>query len=202
MSATAYPLCWPVGWPRTTHRDHHPHRGFRNASFGESRHLLSGELDRLRAAGVVLSTNVTLNLSGQPYANQRTPDDPGVAIYCTLRGRHLVMARDAYPTVAQNIRSLALAIEHLRGLERHGGGTMIERAFAGFAALPDPNRVRTWRDVLGYDAESSGFTPEEIRARHRELAMKHHPDHGGTDADMAQINRARDEALLEIGLTP
>ena len=32
------------------------------------------------------------------------------------------------------------------------------------------------------------ITIEEIKKRYRTLAQKHHPDHGGTNEDMAEIN--------------
>ena len=57
------------------------------------------------------------------------------------------MARDAYKTVAGNMRSLTLAIEAMRQLERHGGSTMMERAFQGFAAIAPPDWKKPWREV-------------------------------------------------------
>lgn len=55
------------------------------------------------------------------------------------------MARDSYNTPWENIRSLILAIDAIRSIERHGGSTMMERAFAGFAAIAPPSWKRPWR---------------------------------------------------------
>ena len=48
------------------------------------------------------------------------------------------------------------------------------------------------RDVLGVDATASR---EEIEAAYRDLIVKNHPDHGGSDWIAAQLNQARDILL-------
>ena len=48
------------------------------------------------------------------------------------------------------------------------------------------------REVLGVDATASR---EEIEAAYRDLIVKNHPDHGGTDWIAAQLNQARDILL-------
>ncbi|MED5324218.1 MAG: DnaJ domain-containing protein [Pseudomonadota bacterium] len=48
------------------------------------------------------------------------------------------------------------------------------------------------RDVLGVDAAASR---EEIETAYRDLIVKNHPDHGGTDWIAAQLNQARDILL-------
>lgn len=203
MSATAYPLSWPAGWPRTTNR-WPPRYGFKNNTFVRARDSLGLELERLGAHEVVLSTNVPLNISGQPRGDYRDLlGDPGVAVYFELRKRPMAMARDAYPAVSDNLRSLALAIEYLRGLERHGGANMVERAFTGFAALPAPMEMggpRHWSEVLA-DEEVFNRQPSneaEVEAIFKRLALKRHPDHGGSDEAMAELLRARDEALRDL----
>jgi hypothetical protein len=50
----------------------------------------------------------------------------------------MTMACDRFDNAAANMRSLGLAIEAMRQLERHGGGAMMEKAFSGFVALPPP----------------------------------------------------------------
>jgi curved DNA-binding protein CbpA len=41
-------------------------------------------------------------------------------------------------------------------------------------------------------------TREAILAKHRELAMQRHPDQGGSNQLMAELNRARDQALQDV----
>ena len=75
---------------------------------------------------------------------------------------------------------------------------MLERAFAGFAALPAPG-VRHWWDVLGVPAFAS---TEQIKAAFRDLAKIHHPDAGGSAFDFVALSVAYEAALKERGLKP
>jgi len=177
-------------------------------SFDRARTLLTDELDRLKARGVILSTNVPLRLDGNPRADaaSRRMDDPGVAVYFQLKGKPMVMAADAYSNIAANLRSLGLAIEALRQLERHGGGVMMERAFAGFTALPAPEGAapkRAWWTVLNYgeDPETRlDLSAEEVDARFKTLAKRRHPDaDGGSTELMAELNQAREDAMRDLG---
>lgn len=190
----AYPLQWPTGWPRTIARKSTSRF---NTTFDSARRQLVDELRMLGARDAVISSWLPLRIDGAPRADmaRRRIDDPGVAVYFTLRGKNLVMARDEYWSVHDNLRSIGLAVEHLRGLHRHGGATMMDRAFAGFAALPAPGAQRHWSEVLGIGRH---VTRAEINTAHRRLALTNHPDHGGDAAKMAEINEARDRGLREL----
>lgn len=207
---TAYPLCWPQGYGRRpeSERRHGQFRvkreqgqHFRYSVMGhvtvaEARHRLQDELDRIGAAEVILSSNVELRLDGLPRSGQRNPADPGVALYFKLKGRPVAMPCDTYSDVAQNIAALAAHIEATRAIERHGVAS-IEAMFTGFMAIRGPG-PKPWREVLGFPA---GARPGriDIEAKRRELARQHHPDAGGSEAMMAEINAAADAALQEIG---
>lgn len=202
----AYPLQWPDGWPRTAAHKREDGRArfqkgdYRNRSYttiNTTRQQLADELQRLGARNVVLSTNVELRLDGQPYSNRRPPSDPGIAVYFTLDGEPMVMAQDAFLRVPDNIRSLTLAISGMRQMQRHGGGTMLKRAFSGFTALPPPDQMspivtaapRNWWDVLGV-AQSAPW--EVVKGAHRGLVKAHG---GGT----TEINAAFDAAKKAHG---
>jgi hypothetical protein len=150
----------------------------------------------LGAANVVISSNVPLRNDGIPYANEtkRRYDDPGVAVYFTLKRKALSMARDVYWTPWENVRSLILTIEAVRSIERHGGSTMMERAFAGFAAIAPPNWKKPWRQVFGVQPDWRG----DITALYREKAKNRHPDTGGSDSLMAELNVAYAEARADL----
>jgi len=199
----AFPLQWPAGWPRTPDYKRQSDRVFAGKTYGavtmaRAGEQLRSELRLLGAAGLVISTNVALRQDGLPYSDQRKLTDPGVAIYFQLKAKPMVMASDRYNTVGGNMRSLALAIDAMRQLERHGGGTMMERAFSGFAALPPPNQVaRPWRSVFGVGVLWTG----DIHQRFREKAKVCHPDMvTGSTEKMAELNAAYEDAKRELGL--
>jgi hypothetical protein len=56
---------------------------------------------------------------------------------------------------------------------------------------PDPHMV------LGF-AVGQKLTVAEVKARHRELARKHHPDRGGSLAKMQEVNAAVDQILATL----
>lgn len=194
----AYPLQWPDGWPRTSPHRRGSSRFGKNLGFNQIKEL-QNELRLLGARNVVISSNVPTRNDGLPYASEskRRYDDPGVAVYFTLKGKQLSMARDKYHTPWENIRSLVLTIDGLRSMERHGGSTMMDRAFSGFTALPKPSGANWW-EVLKFNRVTDTITSDAIKSRHRELARDRHPDVGGSDHQMAELNRARDQALQEI----
>lgn len=193
--AEAFPLQWPEGWPRTS-----PSRRT-SSKFGKSMGAsqiakLHNELRLLGARNVVISSNMAVRQDGLPYASElgRQHTDPGVAVYFTLKGKTLSMARDRYRTVWENVRSLILAIDAMRSIERHGGSTMMERAFQGFAAIAPPDWKKPWREVFGVKPDWSG----DLTALYREKAKNRHPDSGGSDALMAELNVAYAEAKREM----
>jgi hypothetical protein len=131
----AYPLWWPDGWPRTApgarENDHRFHGKSYRLNMGRARDQLLAELRLLGAKGLVVSTNVELRLDGLPYSETRHIADPGVAVYFTLDGEQLVMARDQFVTVAGNLRGST--DWHILGLSpwlvtKCGGGQIFEGA--------------------------------------------------------------------------
>jgi hypothetical protein len=75
----AYPLCWPVGRPRTQY----PKRSRFETTFSLARDCLMQEIRMLGGKDPVLSTNIPLRRDGLPLANHRMPHDLGVAVYFT-----------------------------------------------------------------------------------------------------------------------
>lgn len=195
MIIKPFPLVWPQGWPRTLpgrRESKHPFGSpTYQLSFDRARRQLREELTRLKAQSIIISTDVPLRNDGEPYASAAHArlDDPGVAVYFTLKDRQLSMARDAFTNIAANMRSLTLAIDGLRQLERHGGGYMMERAFSGFAALPPP--LTCWQ-LLGVAPNASAAV---IRAAFKDKALQ---SGAGGNIDMNALVKARDEALKAI----
>lgn len=193
---TAHPLCWPVARPRTRVRSRPK---FAARSFTAARDGLLAELKRLGATGVVLSTNVALRQDGLPYAGQRQPDDPGVAVYFSRKGRDLCLTCDRWAKVEENMDALRRWIEAQRGQERWVGSEMIEAVFTGFAALPPASKgAQGWWTVLGVSPIAEAGVVERA---YRALAMQYHPDRNGGDGSrFAAINAAHAEFKRERGL--
>lgn len=192
MSHEAYPLSWPPGWPRHKgQRD--SDRRFNGPTYRWDRVFrgLQEELKRIGASpiSIVVSTNQPVRGDGLPYAQQRNISDPGVAVYFWRKKKQMVMAQDRFDTVIGNMRSLTMAIEGLRQMERHGGATMLERAFDGFAALPPPDDC--WSELGLAHIPRINIGEATIRnAFHNKVRQLH-----GTGADMDRLVKARDKAL-------
>lgn len=202
----AYPLQWPPGWRRTEPWK----RGnakFRKGRGGWTEHRyvsakeltiadglarVLGELGRMgvHRDDIVISTNAPLRLDGMPKSNAGGIGDPGAAVYWRVGKAARCMAIDRYDSLADNLAAIAATLDAMRAIERHGGAEILDRAFTGFVALPAPEQP--WQ-VLGVQMSASRA---EIEQAYRRLAMQHHPDRGGNEADMARINGARD-AMLE-----
>lgn len=208
MVPSSYPLSWPPAWKRTpSHqrrraafyqrpRPSDPTSTYRRKetlTIGTALDRLTGELRRLGATHVVISSNLRVRGDGLPYAQQpRQLEDPGIAVYFKLKGAPRVLACDRWLNAAENIAAVAGHIDALRTQDRYGVGTL-EQAFAGYAALPPT--AQDWSIVLGVPPSASR---DEIVAAHRRLTATHHPDRGGRHEDMARINEARDRALETV----
>jgi hypothetical protein len=212
----AYPLRWPDGWPKTPAADRAPGAQFRRGgyngtlpTFSSGRKDVLDELEKMGVTICVISSSVDVRVDGIPRlgvnADSRSFKEPGVALYFSLKGRPFVMAQDAYSSPGVNLRSLALALEAMRALERHGGGTMAGKAFDGFAALPPPAGMkpkRPWWQVLRYSENPEDrelLSVGEVKARFNTLAKRMHPDSGGDSDDLSELTMARDEAVAELG---
>lgn len=190
----AYPLHWPPGWVRSKRRMESRYK----VTFAKSRDELVRELRLLGAKDVVISTNVPIKRNGLPYANTKEPEDPGVAVYWSQKGTPQVIACDKWRTVRDNLRAVGLAVASLRQLERTGASEILERAFRGFNALPANGLQRSWRTVLGLE-DVGAPTIDQINLAYRVKAAKKHPDVGGSQEEMIELNEAVKQARAEMG---
>jgi hypothetical protein len=202
----AYPLSWPEGRPRTPRHAREAARF--DTSLARARDGVINQIEIMggrytwmkRETALIISSNLTLRQDGLPYANQRQPEDPGVAVYFTYKKRQMCFACDRWTKVEDNMQAIAKTIEALRGIARWGTGDMMEAAFKGFAALPAPGASKHWRDLL--DVPDTGTKAEQLaraRMHYRACASANHPDKGGDTNKMAEYNNAWDQALKEIG---
>lgn len=212
----AYPLQWPVGWPRTKPEGRtRAHFGTvegpterrtwktrRNLTLAEGRDRLVTELDRLCAQNWVISTNVRVRRDGLLYGDAANPADPGAAVYFQLpdeRGimRPQVLACDAWDRLADNLASIAAHIDALRRIDRYRVGTLAQ-AFAGYKALSAVGEKKPWWQVLGFEKYPTNY--EQAAKRFVDLMAKHHPDRGGNPNQAAEISAAWTEGKQEMGI--
>lgn len=191
-----FPLQWPAGWRRSKSHSRASFSSFKRAlSVADGAGRVLGVLDKMgiRDTDVVISTNVPTRLDGLPRSDKAEPADSGAAAYWQRRGKTECIAVDQYDRVADNLAAIAATLEAMRAIDRHGGATILDRAFQGFAALPAPE---SWWMVLGLKGPDVSET--DIRQAHRRLISEHHPDNGGDSDKAARINRARDQGLEAI----
>ncbi len=97
---------------------------------------------------------------------------------------------------SDNLAAIAATLDAMRAIERHGGAAILDRAFTGFAALPE-KASQAWREVLGISTDIQPSL-DLVEDRFRALAHVHHPDKGGDSKKFQQILQARDAARLEL----
>lgn len=71
----------------------------------------------------------------------------------------------------------------------------------GFQALPPPEQKRPWRDVLevrNLDCSVPSVALAGAEASYRTLARERHPDNGGSNEMMAELNAAIADARREL----
>ena len=213
----SFPLSWPDGWKRTKFRTGAAFKKTREPRYNDQGHPLYQGTTRLSVADAVkrvirelermgvkdddciISTNVPLRLDGMPRSDSE-PIDPGVAVYWQKKAQPSMrcMAIDRYTRVADNLAAVAATLDAMRAIERHGGAEILNRAFLGFAALPE-KASQPWREVLGIAPETVP-THDIIQSRFRDLIKMHHPDvtGKGDSEDFQRIVQAKDAALMEL----
>lgn len=199
----AFPLSWPAGRPRTpaarrkrarfgtrTRDDGGHQKSYQVTNYGGLSRVRE-QLAMLRAADIVISTNLPVRQDGLPYSKVREPDDPGVAVYFRIEGSATCLACDRWDKVADNLAAIAAHVEAIRGQARWGVGSLAQ-AFAGYKALPAMGEVTPWWTRLGFKEPPE--TAADVKAKWLTLASTHHPDKGGNQSQAAEINAAWGEA--------
>lgn len=188
-----YPLQWPENMPRYS----------RTRDAGQFRTTLAGAIKNVKESlrlfasdsgkplqNVIISSNVTLGME--------KPADPGVAVWFVWDGLSVCIPVDRYAKVEANLQAIHHIIEARRVELRHGTLALVRATFTGFAALPAPHGQKPWREAFGFNA--GPVTRDQLDAAYRQASKKAHPDApGGSHDDMAELNRARDAAIKEIG---
>lgn len=186
----AYPLHWPKDWPRTGQQTKSQFKTSLSAALknvNDSLRKFTSDSEK-KIDNVVISSNVTLG--------DQHPKDSGVAIYFTWDGISTCIAVDRYQKVEDNLQAIHHVIEAERTKLRHGGLNIVRAAFRGYAALPPPSSFKSkpWHETLGV---SKTAPLSEIEAEYKRRAKVAHPDNGGSQDRMAELNAAIAQARKE-----
>lgn len=208
----AFPLQWPEGFSRTKPPERSKLRSKVWSSEGyhtiltissamqeieEAARLLIGRKtwEVLKENECIISTNMRRRKNdGGIYANEKEPDDSGVAVYFMYEGQMRSIACDKWLTVKENMHAIAKTIEAMRGIDRWGASDMLNRMFTGFIGIPEDAGL-SWPSILGV---SPGAPAAQITKAYREKLKRVHPDTGGSEEETVILNEAYNRALTEI----
>ncbi len=192
MDPTAFPFTWPHNIPRTKTKSASKFKTGLPAALKNVRSSLqlfatdSGK----KVESITISSNVTLGVD--------RPDDAGVAVWFTWDGMSVCIAVDRYPKVEDNVQAIHHIIDGRRTELRHGGLHIVKATFTGLLALPSP-KPKSWREVFGLDPNFFTTDTNTLNGIFRDRAKSWHPDSpNGSVEKMAELNRAREEALREM----
>ncbi len=213
MAQFEYPLTWPANFPRTANRkaDSFAMKGDRGGMQSLTTHQAYMRVFKEAAAftrpkqvwrifpdTLVVSSNLRVRRSDHmPESTQKAPLDPGVAVYFELDKQPYCLPCDKWDSVAGNLAAVAAHLNAIRGIERWGVGDL-RAQFAGYQALPDPDRI-IWRDVFGYDKHAPPPSAQELANQFKLLRSKQHPDKGGNAQEFDRVMKAYELACKELG---
>lgn len=196
------PDVWPTGlrtpsWERQYSRF--------KAGWTATMDLLQRELRHLDAVEpIVIEAGYQpheIRLDGRPRANAKL-SDPAVIVSFGSRLGPLRYAADTYHEHADNLRAIALTLEHLRAVDRYGVTKRGEQ-YQGWAALPPSGEGAMSADEAEAFIRHHGVpAPDEddyvreiakipLVRFYRRAAKRLHPDVGGDPAEWAKLDRAR-----------
>ncbi len=150
--------------------------------------VLRRELDHLKAEDRTLYVAIAaghFRRDGRPRADA-VVTAPGVVLSFLSGDRRYEYVADRLRTQHENLRAIALTLEHLRAVDRYGL-TGNRQQYDGFAAIEAPRAsapqgfssvasVREWLlDLAGLEPSSGARNALLIRRAKRDT----HPDHGG-----------------------
>jgi hypothetical protein len=109
-----------------------------------------------------------------------------------LNGKRQVLTCSKSWTYSQNLHALWSILTALR--LAHQRGILEELASAALAMLPAGPQHRDPFEVLGIRSDAP---MEVVNGAYRALAARYHPDHGGSDGEMKELNEAYERVKTE-----
>ncbi len=197
-------------WPRTPTRERT--RARFSDDYGKTLALLDRELRQLKARDVVVLADCAasdLRRDGSLRAGCRLRS-PGIVLCFTGKHGPVRMPCDRYDDWRDNLRAIAVSLEALRAVDRHGVTTSGEQ-YRGWSALPPAIEMPTSEFTSAEDAAEFLMRTawgerdrwqcmvvdvvslvECLALVYRDAARKAHPDQGGSNELMAKVNRAKE----------
>jgi hypothetical protein len=178
------------------------------ATWDDTVALLGFEAGKLGAEHVIISVDVLagqIRRDGMLYSKAQV-NHPGVVVSLQSRFGPLRYATDAYeqqwsatmPGWQANVRAIALALEALRAVDRHGVSKRGEQ-YAGWTALPagtsgtlrifdSADEALRWMRKAAGGGSGDGLSPAAL---YKLLARVMHPDTGGNTELWERLDAAR-----------
>lgn len=118
--------------------------------------------------------------------------DRTVTLTYVLRGHRVSLDMGDQDRAVDNLRVLLLAIQSIRLNEKRGIGKVLENAYLQLAG---PTQEKTPWEVLQV---FPGSPPSVCEPMYRERVKQLHPDKGGSEAEMKELNRAIEQIRKEL----
>lgn len=207
------PLTWPAAKPRTRHP---PQAAFR-APWSSTLELLKSEIRAISPVRVLLEIDVApsmIRVDGFPRADARPASSAVILRIERKATQWMSLPCDTYSDWRDNVRAIALTLQHLRAIDRWG----VSRGeqYEGFLQIPartvaSTPGIHSPQEAAGFIARHAGqeADPSFVHAilesstaratAFKRAASKLHPDAGGSDAAFQQLQSAMRMIELNAG---
>lgn len=183
------------------------------ATWSSTLKLLESELDKISARNIVIQAFVDssqIRQDGMLYVNAR-PRSPGVILSFNSKGKELSMPCDSCEFWQHNVRSIALALQALRAVDRYGVTKRGEQ-YQGWAKLPAPSgEGALWDPPTTFEdakkliqklSEKSTGDIHQLLGACDKLLIRFHPDRPNGDRRYFKaVNEARELLRKEFACT-
>jgi hypothetical protein len=202
----------PASWPGTQTPGYQRVRSKFKTNWGGTLELLDREIRYLNGKQVELAIGVTprdIRNDGGVRADARI-QNPAVILSFTSGADRLQFPCDNYNWWQDNVRAIALAMEALRAVDRHG--VQQGRQYQGFKALPSSTNgqdvtveqaLQTIRDASGLVLPNALAQLEPATAKDavRRARARAHPDAGGNPDLFQKVQNAAAVLSGRVGVT-
>ena len=194
-----------VGWPGKATPHYSRKRAPFRVGYPERLNLLENELAKLSAKEIVIQAQFQakdIRNDGWPRSSAR-PSGPAIVVSFKGSKGPLCFPCDRYDSWEDNLYAIALSLEALRAVDRHGVTQNAEQ-YKGWAQLPPPaadksaifqdaQQAAQWLAVVSGGSSTAAFLLVNSTARdasYRMAAKRLHPDVGGSKEDFQKLQDA------------